>query len=121
MNALTLDGFLADPWLFLVAATVAIVGVGRLNRLVTYDDYPPTKWLRETWTKITKGGPWGKIAWCIWCFSPYASGVAIAWLILGVMVSPWITLAWWIFWGWMAISYLASILTYFDEGKPDAD
>ena len=121
MKALTLDGFLENPWLFFVAAAVAIVGVGRLNRLVTYDDYPPAIWLRTKWAGITKGGLWGKIAFCIWCFSPYAAGFAVGWLVLGLLVSSWIVLAWWIFFGWLTIAYLASILTYFDEGKPDAD
>lgn len=121
MNALTLDGFLENPWLFFVAAAVAIVGVGRLNRLVTYDDYPPAIWLRTKWAGITKGGLWGKIAFCIWCFSPYAAGFAVGWLVLGLLVSSWIVLAWWIFFGWLTVAYLSAILTYFDEGKPDAE
>lgn len=120
MDALTLGGFLASPWLFLVAAFVAIVGVGRVNRLVTYDDYPPSAWFRQKWSDLTKGGAWGKIAFCIWCFSPYAAGIAVGWFVLGMLVSPWILLAWWIFWGWLTVAYLASILTYFDEGRPDA-
>lgn len=119
MNALTLDGFLRDPWIFLLAAAVAIVGVGRLNRLVTYDDYPPAIWLRTKWAAITKGSLWGKIAFCLWCFSPYAAGFAVGWLVLGLLVSQWIVLAWWIFFGWLTVAYLASILTYFDEGSHD--
>lgn len=120
MDALTLGGFLASPWLFIVAAAVAIVGVGRVNRLITYDDYPPSVWFRQRWTVLTKAGAWGKIAFCIWCLSPYVAGVAVGWLVLGLLVSPYIVLAWWIFWGWLTVAYLASIVTYFDEGKPDA-
>lgn len=120
MDALTLQGWLNSPWIFLIGAFVAVVGVGRVNRLVTYDDFPPAAWFRQKWTNITKGGKWGKIAFCIWCLSPYAAAFAIGWLIVGLLVAPWIVLAWWIFWGWLTIAYLASILTYFDEGKPDA-
>lgn len=117
----TLEGFLAAPWLFLLAAAVAVVGVGRTIRLLTYDDFPPAEWLRQKWADLTKGGAWGKIAFCVWCASPWLMAGAIFWLIAGLVWVPWLTIAWWIVFGWAALSYLASILTYFDEGKPDLD
>lgn len=116
IDALTLEGFLRAPWLFILAAAVAVAGVGRVIRLVTYDDFPPSEWFRSTWVKITKGSKWGKIAYCLWCFSPYITAFAIAWLIVGLLWVPWLTGAWWVVFGWMAVSYLASLLAYWDEG-----
>lgn len=119
MNMVTLEGFLSNPWLFLLAGAVAIVGSARVVRLLTYDDFPPTEWMRQRWANLTKGNKWGKIMFCLWCASPYVMAGAIIWFIVGVLWVPWLTIAWWIAFSWAALSYLASIFVYWDEGKPD--
>ena len=44
-----------NPLLVIAAAFVAMMGVGRFARLVTYDDYPPTIAIRSFWNRITNG------------------------------------------------------------------
>ena len=112
---MTIASFLADPWLIVAAALVAVVGVGRVTRLVTYDDYPPTIAIRSWWNKVTKGNGWAKLAFCLWCFSPWAMLFCLAWLAAGLLWVPWLVVAWWAFWSWMALSYLSAILVRRDE------
>lgn len=66
---MTFASFLAEPWIAVVALLVTIVGAGRLTRLVTYDDYPPTVAIRSWWNRVTKGNGWAKLAYCLWCFT----------------------------------------------------
>jgi hypothetical protein len=98
-------------WLALpLALATAILGVGRLTRLITYDDYPPTIWLRARWIKLTKAGGWSKLATCFWCAAP--------WLLLPCIAWAWLTQlnwTWWLFFGWMGVSYLISMVVARDE------
>lgn len=96
---------------------VAVLGVGRVARLVTYDDYPPTIWLRSRWAALTHDNGWSKLASCFWCATPWLMLVALVWFWLGY--GTWVETAWWIFWGWLAISYLCSMIVARDE--PPAD
>lgn len=98
----------------ILAILSAIAGVGRLARIITYDDFPPAVWWRITWAKITDDGPWTKLFTCYWCLSPWIMAVCIGWYFWGTVVEP-IAWAWWIFWGWLALSYLAAILVNHDE------
>lgn len=111
---MTLADF-ASPWLIVAAVLVAVVGVGRVTRLVTFDDYPPTVAIRSWWNRITTGNGWGKLLYCLWCFSPWAMLVCLGWFFAGLFWVQWLLIAWWIFWGWMALSYLAAILVRRDE------
>jgi hypothetical protein len=96
---------------------VAVLGVGRLARLVTYDDYPPTIAIRIWWHRLTNDNGWAKLASCFWCFTPWAMLVALVWFWLGY--GTWVELVWWAFWGWLAISYVTSMVVARDE--PPAD
>jgi hypothetical protein len=108
-----------NDWpLWLVAVAVLVLGVGRLVRIITYDDFPPSAWARSVWDTITNDGPWSKLAHCFWCLTPWVMLGAMAWYWVGTMV-PWINVAWWIFWGWLALSYLASMIIARDE--PDGE
>jgi hypothetical protein len=98
----------------IAAVLVAIAGVGRLTRAITYDDFPPSIWWRMRWATWTHDGPWTKLFTCYWCLSPWIMAVAIGWYLLGLLVL-WIAIAWWLFWGWLALSYLAAILVNHDE------
>lgn len=96
------------------AAVVAIYGTGRIARLVTYDDYPPTIAIRKWWAALTRDGGWSKLASCFWCFTPWAMLVCLAWFALGLLV-VWIAIAWWLFFGWLALSYITSMVVARDE------
>lgn len=103
------------PWWLLVAAVVAVLGVGRWARLVVYDTFPPAEWLRQRWVKVTlKREGWRPLFFCWWCFTPWLMLVCIGWFLLTFAV-PWIAWAWWLFWGWGALSYLSSMVISRDE------
>lgn len=115
---MVLDDF-SNPLLVIAAVLVAVVGIGRVVRLITYDDFPPSIWLRSKWNWLVKGGEWRKIVTCLWCASPYVTAICMGWFFLGLFVWTPLLVAWWIAWGFAGISYLSSILVRRDE--PDTD
>lgn len=101
---------LDQPLLVILALAVAAFGVGRLSRILTYDTFPPAAYVRDLWSRITKDGAWAKLAHCQWCATPWIMAVCIAW---GWFSS--LHWSWWVFWGWLALSYVASIIIARDE------
>lgn len=113
---MTIHTFFDQPLLVLAAVAVAVLGVGRFTRLVTYDDYPPTTAIRLWWVeRVTKGNGWAKLLTCLWCFAPWAMLASLAWLFLGLLYSPAVVIAWFAFWGWLGVSYLTSMVVRRDE------
>ena len=113
MNELT---YLGGVWVWLAAIAVGVLGAGRLTRLLVHDSYPPAQRLRQWWTARTwdkekdEAGPWGLLVTCHWCASPYVFALVLA--------SAWATSlhwAWWLFWGWLAGSYLVAMVVERDE------
>lgn len=103
-----------EIWAQIAAIVTAVLGVGRLTRIVTYDDYPPTVALRTWWVdSVTRGNGWAKLLTCYWCFSPWLMAVCLGWG-LASFGQTW-ECVWWIFWGWLALSYLASMIIARDE------
>jgi len=98
----------------ILAIIAAVAGVGRLARIITYDDFPPAVWWRTRWSGWTKDGPWAKLFTCYWCLSPWLMLIAILWYWWG-LENIYVGVAWWAFWGWLALSYLAAILVNHDE------
>ena len=107
------------PWWanLLIALPILILGAGRFTRLVTYDDFPPTIWLRVQWDKLTGESTWNKLLHCFVCFSYWATVFFIAWFVVGIFV-PWIAWAWWIVCGSLALGYLVMMVVARDE-PPD--
>ena len=104
-----------DHWYIVVLALITVImGPARLSRVITYDSWPPTVWLRNKWVGLTAGSGWDKLLTCIWCFTPWIVGAAMLWFWAGLYV-PWIMVAWWVLWGWLALSYIASIVIARDE------
>lgn len=106
----------AGLWLWLAAIVVGVFGAARLTRLITHDHYPPAEavrgwWLKRTWDDETNSeGRWGLLATCHWCASPYVFALAL--------LTAWLTdlhWAWWLFWGWLAGSYLTAMVVERDE------
>lgn len=97
------------PFEWVAVALVSIGSAARITRLITWDKYPPSAWLRAKWRKITKDGDWSILLECPYCFSLYAA--------LGVLLWGYLTdfhLWWWLFNGWLALAYLAAIMVRFD-------
>lgn len=103
-------------WVAVLAVIITVIGAARLTRLVTYDDYPPAIAARIWWDTVTKDGPWSKLAHCPWCFGPWATLAAILSFLVS-FAAPWLGWAWWVFWGWLALSYLTSQYVFFDQGR----
>lgn len=102
-------------WVIMIAALVAaIFGVGRLSRIAVYDDFPPAAKLRAFWDKVTDDGPWSKLAHCYWCSTPWIMAFALVWFVIALNVT-WLMIAWFVFWGWLAVSYIATIVIAYDE------
>lgn len=100
--------------IWLAALFVAVLGAGRLTRVITFDDFPPTMWLRVQWINIAGDTKWEKLLFCHWCFGFWAAALTIGWFAAGLAVL-WIGIAWWVIFGSLAIGYLVSILVEFDS------
>lgn len=105
---------LASPLVLVLAILTAVLGVGRLTRVLVHDPFPPAAWLRARWDDLTDGSGWNKLMHCWWCASQWVSIVAIGHFMLGYYVE-WIGWTWWIFWGSLAIGYVAAIIIARDE------
>lgn len=91
-----------------LAAIVGVVGVARLTRLVVDDDFPPVVWLRTLYLSHTSAS-WGVLVSCPFCVAPYFGALALAWAEVSHL--HW---TWWVFWGWLAGSYVASMIVVRD-------
>jgi hypothetical protein len=107
---------LHDPIVGVLAILVAIFGVGRLTRVIVHDDFPPAMWWRDTWKRITNDGPWSKLFLCWWCLSFWVSLACIGHALLATTHEFWFW-SWWIFWGALALSYVATMVIVRDEPK----
>jgi hypothetical protein len=92
------------------AVVVGILSAARITRLITQDSYPPAAWIRRKWDDLTDDGQWSTLVHCHWCFAPWATALVMAWGLLTDFQT-----AWWIFNGWLAASYLASMVVERDE------
>lgn len=100
-------------WIAVVATT--ILSAARLARLAVIDKFPPVKRIREWYEAKTDGSDWQLLTMCAFCFAPWLTLLVLATgLLAGVYDStpsgygdtPFV--AWWIFNGWLAMSYLAA-------------
>jgi undecaprenyl pyrophosphate phosphatase UppP len=107
---------LENPWIALLAILVAVVGVARLTRAIVHDDFPPFVWWRIKWSTWTNDGPWSKLFLCWWCLSFWVALTCIGWFLL-IDVNAFFLWSWWIFWGGLALSYVATMLIVRDEPK----
>jgi drug/metabolite transporter (DMT)-like permease len=94
---------------WVAAAIVAAFSAARITRLVTWDKFPPSVWLRMKYAELTHDGPWTVLVECGYCFGVYAAGFVLGWGLLSDF--HW---TWWAFNGWMALAYAAAIIMAFD-------
>jgi pheromone shutdown protein TraB len=99
---------------WVVAAIVGVLSAARITRLIVADDFPPSVWARVKWDTWTKDGSWSKLVHCPFCMAPYVSAIILGWALL-FDLHFW----WWLFNGWMAGSYVASMVAFHDEGRSD--
>jgi hypothetical protein len=106
---------LSPFWTFVVAAVVGILGAARLTRLFVDDSFPIVVKFQDWWDKKTRWeaedeSPWAKLFHCPWCLGPWMTLIALA--------TAWASnlhVAWWVFYGWLAASYVVSYVVFHDE------
>lgn len=99
-----------DPLVIVAAVLVGVLGTARLTRLLTHDSYPPSEWVRVGWMNLTRHGQWSTLVTCPFCAAPYIVAASMAWGLLTDL--HW---SWWLFHGWLAASYAASMVVLRDE------
>jgi hypothetical protein len=98
-------------WTAVVAVLVGVLSVARTARLLTYDDFPPVKWLRTRYlAAVGPDGKWAPLATCPFCLAPYLAAGMLAWAYLSGL--HW---SWWVVNGWWAGSYVAAMVVAYDE------
>lgn len=100
-----------DTLMHTIAFILGVIAVGRAARLLVFDDFPPTKAVREWYTKKVTG-KWEGLFLCPFCLAPYLAAGDLAWYLLA---EDWVVDAWWIVNIWAALSYLAAILVAYDQ------
>lgn len=104
---------MSTEFLWVAIALTTIISSARLTRVVTYDVFPPARWLRDTWgdlmdrSRFTQG--YAVLLFCQWCFSFWATLGVVLWGHLSGFDT-----IWWVFNGTMAASYLAAIFMTHD-------
>jgi hypothetical protein len=105
-------------WQAILAVLVGIIGAARLTRILTIDDFPLSVKIRVWWQGLTNDGEWAKLVTCPWCAGPWIT-LAMVTSFLVSFSAEWLGWAWWLFWGWLALSYLVSQYVYFDQGRDE--
>lgn len=97
--------------LYIAAAVLTgLFSAGRLTRLFAQDAWPPAVSLRVWWDRVTKDGEWSLLAHCHWCLAPYVTAVVMASALLSNL-----HMVWWIVNGWLAASYVVSMIVEHDD------
>jgi hypothetical protein len=99
-----------DPLTAVAAATVGVVAAARATRLVTKDHWPPMSFVRRKYVELTEGTEWSVLAECPFCVAPYVVAADLAWAMRSDLGRPW-----WVFNGWLAASYAASLIVVRDD------
>lgn len=106
-------------WEHAVAVLIGIVSVARTARLVVWDDYPPTMWLRDRWDRATGESAWNKLLHCQFCITPYMSAVMLAWWWFAERAGGVWDNVWWIVNGVWAASYIAASWVAYDQPEEE--
>lgn len=94
---------------YLLAAVVGVLSAARITRLITWDDFPPSMWVRDMWDRITNENKWALLFHCPWCMG--------FWVTAAVALSGWYSD--FHFWWWMVnvifgLSYVAAMIVIRD-------
>lgn len=106
---------------WIAASIIAVLSVARTARLIVWDEYPPTIWLRIKWDNATGDSAWNKLLHCQFCLTPYLMAGVMLWAWWAdiadhaVLTDSFWATAWWIVNGWWAGSYLAASYVAYDQ------
>lgn len=101
-------------WIAVVVTT--ILSAARLSRLLVIDKFPPVKRVRLWYEDKTDGSDWQWLTMCAFCMAPWVTLLVLAAGLLAGVYDPSTHrsydnldyTAWWLFNGWLAVSYLAA-------------
>ena len=105
-----MDSSSRDPLAIAAAVGVGVIGAARLTRLVTKDHWPPMSYVRNKYVELTEGSEWSVLAECPFCVAPYVVAADMAWALQSDLGR-----SWWLFNGWLAASYAASLIVVRDD------
>lgn len=95
------------PFEWVAVAVITILSSSRITRLLTYDKFPPVRWLRHRYIGFTGSrerlASWTLLAKCPFCMGPWVTAAVVAWGYCTDWHDPW-----WLFNGVMGASYLAA-------------
>jgi hypothetical protein len=97
-----------DNFHWVAAAVLTVLATARITRLIVWDTYPPSVWLRIQWDKHTNDS-WGELVHCGYCAGVYVAAAVV----LSGWLSDWHT-AWWIVTGVLSAAYLGAITMAYD-------
>lgn len=117
---------MSNEFYWIAVAVVTIISSARLTRLATFDDFPPTKWLRDKFADLTDGSQWQLLAFCAYCASFWITAAVVglglaAGVYTGTPDSGIGFSAWWIVNGILAASYLAAVFMVNDGDNDEPD
>lgn len=105
---------MSNEFEWVAIAVVTIVSAARITRLLTFDAFPPIRWVREKIEDKLDGSGWELIAYCPWCMS--------FWVTLGLVGWGYGTdwdLYWWLVNSIFAGAYLAAMTMVRDGDDSD--
>lgn len=103
-------------WTIFWACVVGVLSVARTARLLVWDAFPPTMWLRMKWDAKTERTTWNKLLHCQFCATPYMAAVMFAWAVWsGLGFHDFWGQVWWIANGVWGLSYVSAIVVAFDQ------
>lgn len=104
----------------LIAFPVLVFSSGRLARLLTFDNFPPTAWIRSVWDRWTGpdetgegGSAWNELAHCAFCANFYIALVLVgvsAGAIFGFGIFLTFFGWWWVVLASLAVGYIGAII-----------
>jgi hypothetical protein len=99
-------------WTVIAAVVVGVLGSARLTRLIVGDKFPLSVRLRIWWDNHVpeETSLWNPLLHCPWCLAPWVTLVTI-----GLAIVTDLHWGWWLFYGWLAASYVASWVVFHDE------
>jgi hypothetical protein len=113
-----------DIVIYVLAFVVGALATGRMARAIYHDAFPPSAWLRSKWDLLTtdadgEPGSWNLLLHCPWCITHWIAGFTLLWYLLTPALPPFFLAAWWVWHGWWALSYVASMIIVRDEPAGD--
>jgi hypothetical protein len=101
---------------WIAASIIGVLSVARTARLIVWDEYPPTIWLRMKWDDATGESGWNKLLHCQFCLTPWLAAGMLLWAWLaGIEDDSASSVIWWVVNGWWAGSYLAASYVAYDQ------